>query len=402
MQIESIQELRSRETESEPLDKHRHDHPRQDPTSVSLAAIFQTIGRNRRPFAIVAASTFLTLVAIAFILPNTYSASASFIPPSNNTGGLSSLASQLSAVGGGALMGTVKNGGDLYVGMLGSHTIASRLVSRFNLMSIYNVSKESKAINKLWSRSRFELGVRDGIVTINITDRSAARARDLANAYLEELQRVNGHLALSEAAQRRLFFEQQLAREKDLLADAEVAMKVVQEQTGLVSPSGQTQVGLATIAQTRAGIASRQVQLAGLRFSSTDQDPQVLRLQSEISALEGQLANLQKGVGSSNSVDIPSSRVPQVELEFIRRERDVKYHEALFQMISKQYEAARLDESHDAPTLQILDLATLPDTRSGPQRTMIIGAGFVLGLLIGVIWVLARDRSWMPRGRFAE
>ena len=364
--------------------------------SVSMAAIFKTLKRRRRQLEIVIMTSLVVLVAVAFLIPSTYTATASFIPPTSNNGGLSSLANQLSAVGVSAALGAVKNNGDLYVGILGSHIIASRLVSRFSLMAVYDVKKESRAVKRLSSKSSFEVGVRDGIVTINVTDRSATRARDLANGYLEELRRVTGQLALSEAAQRRLFFEQQLAREKDNLADAEVAMKKVQEKTGMVSPVGQTQVGLATIAQTRAAISSRQVQLAGLRFSATDQDPRVLELRDEIAELQGQLTMLQKGMGKSNSVDIPESKVPQVELEFVRQEREVKYHEALFQMISKQYEAARLDESHDPPVLQVLDLATVPDTRSGPQRTMIIGIGFILSLLLGILSILFYDRSWMP------
>ncbi len=343
-----------------------------------------------------ALAVFVLVAAVAFLLPDTYTAAASFIPPPSNSGGLNSLASQLTSVGAGAVLGAVKNNGDLYVGMLGSHTVAARLVSRFHLTEVYKVRRESKAIERLASRSNFEVGVRDGIVTIRVTDRSSERARDLANGYLEELRYVTGRLAISEAAQRRLFFEQQLTREKDDLADAEVALKQVQEKTGLIAPVGQTQVGLSTVAQTRAQIASRQVQLAGLKFSVTNDDPRVVRLHDEIAELQTQLSALQKGSGESGSVDVPSSKVPQVELEFVRQEREVKYHEALFQMIAKQYESARLDESHDAPTLQILDLATVPDTRSGPPRAIIVGVGLLLGVLAGALFVLVQDRGWMP------
>jgi tyrosine-protein kinase Etk/Wzc len=358
--------------------------------SVSLVSVLQTLRRKSRLVGIVTLTTFVIVSAIAFLLPATYTAAASFIPPQSNSGGLSSLASQLSSigVGAGAVLGAVKNSGDLYVGILGSHTIAATLVSRFHLMEIYKVKKESKAIARLASRSNFEAGVRDGIITIKVTDRSPQRARDLANGYMEELHNVTDRLALSEAAQRRLFFEQQLAREKDHLADAEVALKQVQEKTGLVAPAGQTQVGLSTIAQTRAAIASRQVQLAGLRFSATEQDPQVVQLHDEIAELQSQLAALQKGIGPSSSVDVPASKVPQVELEYVREEREVKYHEALFEMISKQYEAARLDESHEAPMLQVLDFATVPDTRSGPPRTVIIGVGLFFGLCLAVLFAL--------------
>lgn len=363
-------------------------------TSVSMVTVLRTLMRNGRQLGIVAFTTLLIALAVAFILPNTYTATASFIPPQGNSGGLGSIASQLSSIGVGAGLGGVKNNGDLYVGMLGSQTVAARLVSRFRLMDVYKVKKQSSAMKGLALHSTFEAGVRDGIVTVKVTDRSPERARDLANAYMEELHNITDRLAIGEAAQRRQFFEQQLVREKDHLADAEVALKQVQEKTGLVSPSGQTQVGIATIAQTRAAIASRQVQLAGLRFSATDKDPEVVRLHDEIAELQNQLTSLQKGAGASSSVDVPSSKVPQVELELIRQEREVKYHEALFELISKQYEAARLDESHDAPILQVLDFATVPDTKSGPPRKAIVLLGFFLGTLLGVLYVLITDQGW--------
>lgn len=397
MQTDALEDYGPRMTDPNPLNQP-DDGLRETQASVSLVSVLQALRRKRRLASLVALSTFLVVSAIAFTLPATYTATAAFIPPQSSSGGLSSLASQLSSmgVGAGPMLGAVKNNGDLYVGMLGSHTIASKLVSRFHLMETYKVKKESKAIARLASHSKFEIGVRDGIVTIKVTDRSPQRACDLANGYMEELHNISDRLALSEAAQRRLFFEQQLAREKDHLADAEVALKQVQEKTGLVAPVGQTQVGLTTIAQTRAAIASRQVELAGLKFSATDQDPQVVQLHDEIVELQSQLAALQKGAGPSGSVDVPASKVPQVELEYVRQEREVKYHEALFEMISKQYEAARLDESHEAPMLQILDFATVPDTRSGPQRAIIIGMGLVLGLFLAVLFVLFADRSKKP------
>ena len=399
MQTEALQEHDLGATPSGQFDREPSGRQLDANSSVSLVAILATLSRKRVQIAVVTLAIFLIVAAVAFFLPATYTASASFIPPQANTGGLSALASQLSSlgVGAGAALGGVKNNGDLYVGMLGSHTVADRLVSRFHLMDVYKVKKESKAIKKLAARSNFEVGVRDGIVTITVSDRDPQRARALANAYMEELHTITDRLALSESAQRRLFFEQQLAREKDHLADAEVALKQVQEKTGLVAPAGQTQVGLTTIAQTRAAIASRQVQLAGLRFSATDQDPEVVQLRDEINELQNQLAALQKGAGHSGSVDVPASKVPQVELEYVRQEREVKYHEALFEMISRQYEAARLDESHETPMLQVLDLATAPDSRSGPPRAIIIGVGFFLGLSLAVLYVLVQDRSWMER-----
>jgi uncharacterized protein involved in exopolysaccharide biosynthesis len=262
-------------------------------------------------------------------------------------------------------------------------------------METYQVRKRSVAEAILARQSKFELGVRDGVITVKVTDRSPERARDLANAYLEELHGMNGELAVTEAAQRRLFFEQQLQKEKDRLADAEVDLRQVQESTGLIAPTGQTQLELQTIAQTRAAISSRQAALAGLRASDTDQNRAVIRLRNEIEDLQRQLDTLEQGGGKNDSTSLPTSRVPQAEMDYVRRERDVKYHETLFETLAKQYESARLDESRDSPVLQTLDYAVVPDTRSGPHRTLILGTGCLLGILLGATYTLMRDRSWM-------
>jgi capsule polysaccharide export protein KpsE/RkpR len=189
-----------------------------------------------------------------------------------------------------------------------------------------------------------------------------------------------------------LFFGEQLAKEKDALEDAEVELKRTEEQSGLIAPSGQTETEIKTIAETQAQIAAREVALAALRDSATEQNPEVIRLHSEIDDLKGQLARLQRGSGKEAGLAIPTSKVPELELEYVRKEREVKYHEALFDMLSKQYEAARLDEARDAPVLQVLDPASYPDTKSSPKRSYYMMGGLVLGFLGSSIWVLVRER----------
>jgi len=198
-------------------------------------------------------------------------------------------------------------------------------------------------------------------------------------------------LALSQSSQRRLFFGQQLEKEKDDLEDAEVELKKTEEQSGLIAPSGQTETEIRTIAETQAAVAAREVQLAGLRDSATEQNPEVIRLKSEIADLQGQLVRLQSGSGKGSIAAIPTSKVPELQLEYVRKEREVKYHEALFDMLSRQYEAARLDEARDAPVLQVLDPASYPDTKSSPVRSYYMLGGLIFGFLMGCIWVLTRE-----------
>jgi len=341
-----------------------------------------------------AAGGGLALAAVACLFwPPQFTSTASFLPPGGNTSsGAAALAGQLSQLPGmaGGMLGGMKSAGDLYVGILKSRSVADELIDRTDLLRVYGVKKKSDAEETLASRSSFDAGLKDGIVTISVSDRSPDRARDLANQYLDALREINGRMALSESSQRRVFFSQQLAREKDELENAEVALKQTEEQSGLVAPAGQTAAEIQAVAQTRAQIAAREVELAALRTSATDENPEVVRLQSAIANLRGQLVRLASGGGRSDATDIPVSKVPRIELDYVRKEREVKYHEALFGILARQYEAARIDEAHDAPLLQVLDPASHPDSRSSPRRLLILLGGATLGLATGSAWVLFR------------
>lgn len=181
----------------------------------------------------------------------------------------------------------------------------------------------------------------------------------MANAYLDALREQNGRLALSDASQRRLFFQEQLEREKNALADAEVDLKKTQEQTGLIAPVGQAQMEIEATAQLRAQIASDEVSLESMKQGATEQNPQVVRLQTEIAGLQGQLKKMQSDPSrrEPGTVQLPTAKVLELALEYVRKQREVKYHEALFEMLAKQYEGARLDESREAPLLQVIDRA---------------------------------------------
>jgi uncharacterized protein involved in exopolysaccharide biosynthesis len=295
-------------------------------------------------------------------------------------------------LGAGDFLGGVKNSGDLYAAMLQSRTVASELVKQFDLIRVYGVKKESQAEKALNAATTVSVDAKASIVVLDVTDKNPRLAHDIANAYMEALRETNGRLALGQSSQRRLFFGEQLAKEKDDLENAEVDLKKTEEQSGLIAPSGQTEVEIGTLAQTQAQIAVREVQLAALRDSATEQNPEVIRLRSEIDDLQGQLGRLQKGSKSESTASIPTSKVPELQLEYVRKEREVKYHEALFDMLSRQYEAARLDEARDSPVLQVLDPASYPDTKSSPTRSYYMLGGLMLGFVGSCVWVLTRER----------
>jgi uncharacterized protein involved in exopolysaccharide biosynthesis len=336
---------------------------------------------------------FVIAIVTALVLPPQYTSVAAVIPPSSSSNSSAALVGQLSALGAGSLLGGAgpKSPAELYVGILKSRSVAEEMVKRFNLKTVYKAKKETSAEKILAGKSTFDVDAKNSIIKISVTDPSPARARDMTQGYLDVLRSTNDRLAISESSQRRLFFEQRLAKEKDDLENAEVELKKTEEKSGLIAPSGQTASEIQTIAATRAQVTEREVELAGLLKYQAEESPDVIRLKSEISYLQKQLASLQGGKEKSLGGAIPTSMVPELQLDYVRKEREVKYHESLFEILSKQYEAARLDEAHDAPLLQVLDNPSYPDQKSSPHLMLIVLGGVICGLFIGCLWVLVRD-----------
>jgi tyrosine-protein kinase Etk/Wzc len=341
------------------------------------------------------ATTVLTALIVFLVLQPTYTANAVFLPPQSLPGSaMSQLAGQLGSLGAvGALGGLsgLKSTGDIYIGILSSRTIADTLIKRFDLQSVYKTKRLSDTEAALKDNTKFVSG-KDSLVTVSVVDRDPRRAADLANGYLDALYEQNGRLVLTESGQRRIFFEQQLAREKDALADAEVELKRTQEQTGMIAPIGQTTSEVEAMQELRAQITSREVELGVLRQSSTEQNPEVVRIQTEIEGLQEHLRKLENDSSkrTPGSVEAPMTKVPEFALEYVRKQREVKYHETLFELLARQYEAARLDESREAPLLQVVDKAIVPDRKSGPHRALLTLVGIFLGFLAGVFWVILR------------
>lgn len=343
-------------------------------------------------FKFVLMALVLSALMVYLVLKPTYTAQAIFLPPQTAPGsGMSQIASQLGSLGAlGALSG-FKTPGDVYVGILGSRTIADELIKQFDLQKVYKEKRISDAEKELKSRSTFFSG-KDTLITISVEDHDPSRAAALANGYLDALRDQNGRLALSESSQRRLFFQEQLEREKDALADAEVELKKTQEQTGLIAPGGQAQMEIESMAQVRAQITNLQIQLASLKQGATDENPEVVRLQTQVAGLQQQLQRLQSDPAKRQpgNVEPPTAKVPELALEYVRKQREVKSHETLFELLARQYEVARLDESRDAPVLQVVDRAQVPDKKSGPPRVLVMIASCLLGALVGSAWIILK------------
>jgi tyrosine-protein kinase Etk/Wzc len=371
------------------------NHAEEEETEIDLSELGRVLLNNKKTvflFALVFA--ILTALAMLVMKP-TYTAEAEFLPPSPPSSGTSLASSALLGQlgGAGAALSSLKDPTLLYIGILESRTVADNLIKQFDLAKVYKTKKLSQTEKALKRHSKF-VSAKSTITTISVEDHDPKRAADLANAYLAELHRQNDRLALTEAAQRRIFFQQQLEKEKNSLADAEVESARSQEKTGLIQPRDQAELQMETIARTQAEIASREVQLAALNQGATEQNPEVMRVRSEIAGLTMQLKRLENSDdrGEAGNIQVPTSKVPELSLIYLRKARELKYHEELYQLLLRQYASAELDESRSAPLLQVVDYAVVPDTKSGIPKTLMTLIGLILGAVVGVIWVLIRKR----------
>ncbi len=334
---------------------------------------------------------------VAFLLPNTYTATALIMSPQKEQSSLAMLAGQLAplAAAAGADLG-LKNPGDLYIGLLGSRTIADHLIKRFDLKALYREKTDIQTREHLRDHCRFNTG-RDSLIRIEVEDKDPKRAADMANAFVSELDDQNKRLASTEASQRRAFLEKQLTDERANLSIAEDLMKGTQQRTGVIDVPGQTELAIATLAQLRAQVTAHEVDLDRLRMGATAENPQVQATEAELTALRAQLRKMDKTSGDSNPL-VPASAMPSAGLAYVRSLRDLKYHEYLYEFLAKQYEAARIDEQKSAPSLQVVDSAIPPDRKSGPHRSLLTLFGCFSGAVISACAVYLRVRSLSVNG----
>jgi tyrosine-protein kinase Etk/Wzc len=390
--MSNLESIELREGDSQSL------KPKDDTTEsndIDVLDVFLVLARGRRTILVITAACMFLAALVACLMRPSFTASATILPPQQQQQSiLASMGGQagpLAALGGGAAS-IFKNPADLYVGILESRTIADQLIETFKLKSVYKAKTLEDARTKLAGNSTIE-AAKDGLISITVTDHDPKRASELANAYIDALHQLNSTLAITEAAQRRVFFDQELANEKDALAKAEEDLKATQQKTGLIQLSGQSQEIIQNIAQTRAEISSREVQLQALKTFATEQNPEAIQVQEEINTLRGQLASLENSQRRMlpGDINVSAGQVPEATLEYERKFREVHYHEALYELLTNQYEAARIDEAKSAPLIQVVDRAVPPEKKSGPHRILIALAAGALGFIGACICVLLRN-----------
>ncbi len=360
---------------------------------ISLLELLIVLAKHKRVVLGFPALTAVASAIIVFVLPSIYTGSARILPPQQSASAASALLNQLGGALGG-LAGTaggalgIRSPNDLYVGMLKSRTVADNLISRFELSKVYDEERLSDARKRLEKETTVMPG-KDGIITIEVDDESPRRAADLANAYVDELKKLTKVLAVTEASQRRLFFEQQLVQAKDNLIAAEIAARQGLQKGGIAQVDAQGRSMIEVTARLRAQISAKEVQLGAMRTFAAEGNPELQRTQEELQSLRRELSRIE---GSSPIAAIGrGDALGNSGLDNLGRLRDVKYHEFLYEFLAKQYELAKIDEAKDATVIQVMDQAIEPDRRSKPKRALIVVLTFLVAGVVSVIIVFIRE-----------
>jgi len=327
-------------------------------------------------------------VLVTLLMPNIYTAKAMIVPSDDDKSGMGVLLSQLGGlVGmGGAAGGaiTAKTTGNLYVTMLKSETIKDAIIDRFKLIDLYEAKYRADIYKTLDKIADISLGKKDGVITIMVDDKDPKRAADMANAYVEELGKLAAGLSMTGAGKNRLFLEKRIAEARADLSRAEDSLKSFQSRNKAISVTDQAQATIAGVAQLRAQLAIKEVELGTLKRQYTDTSQEVKTAKAMVSNLRAQIGGLEgKGGGSSS---IPSvGNMPQLGQEYMRLMREFKIQEAVVEMLTKQYEVSKLSEVKDLAPFQVLQKASVPERRTKPKRVKFVAlAGmftFVLTLL---------------------
>ncbi|KAB0671051.1 lipopolysaccharide biosynthesis protein [Oryzomonas sagensis] len=364
--------------------------PLPEEEEINLLELLQVVARRKSVIIKICTAAVIIAVCYSLALKNIYTASAKILPPQKESGGgLSALLSQaggLASLAGG--MGGLGGSTDLYLGILKSRSVADSVIKRLNLQKEFEAKSIDETRKKLEGAVKFKAG-KDGIISIDAESRDPQKAAQLANTFVAELGRRSVELNLSKAGAERVFLEKRLEVVKQDLRNAENDMKAFQEKYKTFKADSQATAAIEGIARLKAEIITKEGQLATLRNSMTDESSEVKALQAGISRLKSQLGSMS---GSGGTDVIPAvGNIPALGVEYVRKMRELKTQEAIFEQLTKQYEVAKISEAKDSSSVQVLDEAVAPLKKSKPKRSMIVILAAVTAFFASIFVVFIQE-----------
>lgn len=344
---------------------------------ISFLDLLQTVVDNLRLIVFGSLGAGVLALGVSYSIPPTYTAKTQFLPPQQQQSSASALIQSLGSMGGLASAATgLKNPADQYIAFMKTQSVLDAMVDRFKLQERYETKFRVDVRNALLGNTKITAG-RDGIIHVEVENKDPIFAAELANGYVSELKNLMGRLSLTEAQQRRAFFENKLVEAKAELAKANMSLRStgISASTLKSSPLAAVEV----VAKLKGAITAQEIKIGGMRGYLTDSAPEIRQALVELSTLRAQLDKGEK--------DDPTLKLGRLEDTYVERYRDYKYKETLYEMFSKQYELARVDEAREGAVIQVIDLAKPPERKSKPNKALIaiiatLATGFALLLFV--------------------
>jgi len=359
--------------------------PMGDEDEISLLDLATALGEEKATLFATPLITTLVAVVVSLLMTPIFTAKTVVMPPQQQQSGAAAALASLGGLAGLAgAAGGIKSPDEMYVAFMGSEGLQNRLIADLKLQERYEAKTLTDTRAALKAQVRFSADKKSGLINIEADDKDPAFAAELANRHVAELRTMLGRLAVTEAQQRRVFYEQQIQQTQDKLALAEVAFRAAKEKSGMQVTSVLAETGVRASAELRGQIASREVQLQAMSRFATAQNPETQRIASELAALRSQLNKTEQGSGESKAAASP------LHQEAVKSYRDVKVQEAMLEVLIRQYELARVDEAKEGPLIQQVDVAMPPERKSKPKRAVIVLAAAFAGLFLGVLVAFVR------------
>jgi uncharacterized protein involved in exopolysaccharide biosynthesis len=354
--------------------------------------VLTQLASRKRMILSVTGAAMLGGLLLSLLLPVRYTAVTKIMPPRQTQ----STTAILNSVPGLGLMGDAMSGGlnlrdpnSIYVALMQSRPIADDLIDRFNLMQVYGKKNRTDTRKELADSTEI-VSEMSTLISISVTDKDKKRAADMANAYIEQLRTLSKTISVTEASRRRLFYEEQLKQAKEDLVAAELQFQQVQQQKGLVQLDAQAKAMIESLSVLRAQVAAKQVDVQALRSYSTEQNPDLQLAERELSSLEAEETSLEQRNHVPGIAGLGLGNVPAAGLDYLRAAHELQYQQALYDMLMKQYDAAKLDEAKEAAVIQVVEPAIEPERKSSPHRLQILLLSAIGGFLVScfLTWAL--------------
>lgn len=364
---------------------------------IDFLEYLEIILRRKKIILLVTISAFILSIVLALVLPKIYSSTARILPPQQDQGLMAMMMSSAGGAGLASLAGSMLGTGtpaDQFASILQSERIKGAIIDRFKLMEEYKVDYRLDMYTKMEKIVEIKAGKKDGIITITVEDEDPKKAADIANAYIDELGKLVSQLGVSDARSNRGFLEGRLVRARVDLVRAEEAMKAFQSKNNAISVPDQAKASIEGVALLKAQLAVQEAQLSALRSQFTDSTQEVQNLKATVRNLKSQIARLE-GMGTGAIPSVGS--VPALAQNYVRLLREFKTQEMLVELLTKQYELAKLTEAKDISSIQVIQRAEVPDKKIKPKRrNLVLGITFVAFIFSVSFVVLLSYIAMMP------